>query len=99
MYSERIFGDINMINNEKSENQQISTKRITDRWESCESIDEAKGIVDYIIAIPSEEWLALMTKAERGEVKYSELLREHSDAIYSSIAEAVANSDNLVKLD
>ena len=99
MSKERIFGEYSLVNNEKSENQRKDTMNIIERWESCESIDEAKGIVDYIIATPSEEWLALMTKAERGEVEYSELLREHSDAIYSSIAEAVANSDNLVKFD
>ena len=88
-----------MLNNEKSMNKQIDSMQIKEIWESCESIDEARELVDYIIATPSEDWLPLMSKAERGEVKYSELLIERSDDIYSSIAEAVADSDNLVRYE
>lgn len=69
MYDESIFEEYSLVNNEKSENQRKDAMNIIERWESCESIDEAKKLL------------------------------ERSDDIYSSIAEAVADSDNLVKFD
>ena len=99
MSKEGIFGEYSLVNNEKSENQRKDTMNIIERWESCESIDEAKKLLDYTVSTPSKDWLLLVSKAERGEVKYSELLVECSDDIYSSIAEAVADSDNLVRYE
>ena len=54
---------------DKSENQRKDTMNIIERCESCESIDEAKKLL------------------------------ECSDDTYSSIAEAVADSDNLVRYE
>ena len=53
---------------DKSENQRKDTMNIIERWESCESIDEAKKLLDYIVSTPSKDWLPLMSKAEHGEV-------------------------------
>ena len=68
MSKERIFGEYSLVNNEKSENQRKDTMNIIERWESCESIDEAKKLLDYIVSTPSKDWLPLMSKAEHDEV-------------------------------
>ena len=55
MSKERIFGEYSLVNNEKSENQRKDTMNIIERWESCESIDEAKKLLDYIVSTPSKD--------------------------------------------
>jgi hypothetical protein len=66
------------------------------RWESCDSAEEAKRLVEYMISHPSLDWLPIMNKAEKGGMKYGHALLENSRNFYESIADLLADVDGLV---
>lgn len=67
-------------------------------WDDVAGVEEAKKFVQYTIEHPSVGWKSLMNKAERHSVKHYDILLQHSDEIYESIAYAIAEEDGVVTL-
>lgn len=68
---------------------------IRERW-SKSNEDEAISMINLMIITPSPLWLEIMAKAKKKEIEHWSLLLNHSDHLYESAAEAIADEDGLV---
>jgi hypothetical protein len=64
-------------------------------WHEANGSDAAR-LARVMELVHSERWFDYMIRAERHEIAHWRILVEHSDAIYSSAAEAVADKDGVV---
>ncbi len=82
--------------NKPDTNQATDSASIKSRWGSCESIDEAKILAEYMISHPSLDWVPIMDEAQKGNIKFGRALLDRDSEFYESVADLIADQDNLV---
>jgi len=92
-----IEGEYTMAGEDKPDTKQtIDVASIKSRWESCESIDEAKILTEYMISHPSLDWVPIMDEAQKGNIRFGRALMDRDNEFYGSVADLIADQDGLV---
>ena len=78
--------------------EQGESEHIEDIWDACIDEQEVQKLIDFMVANPSQEYGVLLRRAEAGSLKFHQVLLDRADEVYSSIAEAIADSDGLVEV-
>ena len=68
---------------------------VLNSWPSSTE-EEAKELIEVMVAHPTDAWRKLLSKARKNEIVHSELISENSTRIYESMAEYLASIDGTV---
>jgi|GEM_PF-1972500 len=85
-----------MADENKPDIEQPDIMSIKNRWDSCESLGEARKLTEYMISHPSLDWLPIMDEAQKGNVKFGRALLDRDSDFYQSVADLIADQDGLV---
>lgn len=95
--NDRLSGGYIIAGEDKSDtNMMVDAVSIKSLWESCESLDEAKVLTEYMISHPSLDWVPIMDEAQKGNIKHGRALLDRDDEFYESVADLIADQDGLV---
>src|SRR3990167_3926482 len=86
-------GEYTMSDKNKPDTEQLGVTSIKSRWESCESLDEARKLTEYMISHPSLDWIPIMDEAQKGNVKFGRALLDRDSDFYQSVADLIADQD------
>lgn len=85
-----------MVEKDNTQIEHLTPDSVESHLQDCDSSEEAKKLVDYMISNPSRNWLGIMQKAESRSIRHYDILIDSSDDIYASAAEATADADGIV---